>query len=182
MKPLKINQPCQPTGTAGHPIEAWIEMTPLQQAQAHLVSMQATARKWAGVQWRESMGVPATVPADAQTLLRLCEQALRAIEAGDQSATLLAMKATAQAAELNRWTAIDKALTLRRTANAPRSSGGKATAAQKKERAQSTLEKIAAMWLALEGKDESGRAGVIAKRLGLDASTVRRHIKKAGLR
>ena len=131
--------------------------------------------KWAGVHWRESMGFPATVPADAQTLLKLCEQALSAIQNGDEGAMLLAMKATAQASELNRWPAIDKALTLQRSASALRSKGGKATA-------KTTCEKVAEMYLSLESKAERERTGVIANRLGIDASTVRRHLKKAGIR
>jgi hypothetical protein len=182
VKSLMIKQPYKATGTAGHTIEEWIEMSPLQQAQAHLIVMQDTARKWAGVQWRESMGVPATVPADAQTLLRLCDAALTAIKNGDQSATLFAMRAAAQAAELNRWAAIDKALALHKNAHTPRSSGGKATAERRKNQAQSMCEKIASLYLAMESKDVRDRTGVIATRLGIDQSTVRRHLKKAGLR
>jgi len=146
------------------------------------MEMQETAMKWAGVHWRESMGFPATVPADAQTLLKLCEQALSAIQNGDEGAMLLAMKATAQASELNRWPAIDKALTLQRSASALRSKGGKATAEQNKKKAKTTCEKVAEMYLSLESKAERERTGVIANRLGIDASTVRRHLKKAGIR
>lgn len=182
MKPLTIKQPYNPTGTAGLPIEEWIEMTPLQQAQAHLTLMQATARKWAGVQWRESMGVPATVVGDAQTLLKLCDEALNAIRDGDQSAMLFAMNATAQAAELNRWVAIDKALELSNAATAPRSSGGGATAGRRQKEAHNRCEEIAAMYLEMESKDKRDRASLIAERLGLTPRSVRRHLKKAGIR
>jgi hypothetical protein len=182
VKPLTIPQPYKATGTAGHPIEEWLEMTPLQQAEAHINTMRDTARKWAGIQWRESMGVPATVPADAQTLLTLCDAALKAIRDGDESAMLYAIKATAQAAELNRWSAIDKALALQRNANAPRSSGGKATATLRKIEAQTRCEEVASMYLALQSKAERDRTGVIAQRLGISTKTVLRHLKKAGIR
>lgn len=182
MKPMTINQPYKPTGTAGHTIEDWLEMTPLQQAEAHLIVMQKTAQKWAWVQWRESLGVPVTVPADAQTLLELCDNALEAIRDGDESAILLAMQATAQAAELNRWTAIDKALSLQQKASKPRSTGGKTTAAQRKEEALARREKVARAYLELESKDKRERTGILAKRFGIDPKTVRTYLKEAGLR
>jgi hypothetical protein len=182
VKPITINQPYKANGTAGRPVEEWIDMTPIQQAAAHLNVMRDTALKWTGVQWRESMGVPATVPADAQTLLRLCDQALAAIENDDSDAVLLAMKAAAQATELNRWAAIDKALTLQRKVNAPRSSGGKATAEQRKKQSESRCEEIATLWFKLQDKAEHERAGIIAQRLDINPKTVNRHLKKAGIR
>lgn len=182
MKPLTIQQPYKATGTAGHSVEEWLAMTPIQQAEAHIHVMRDTARKWAGVQWRESMGVPATVPADAQTLLRLCDAALQAIQDSDPAAMLLAMKATAQAAELNRWPAIDKALTLQRSANTLRSSGGKATAKKRQNDAQKEYEKIVRRYLALQHQDERSRVGIIADATGYSVSKVRRALKKAGIR
>ena len=74
MRPLTIQQPYKVNGTAGLPLEEWLELTPLQQAVAHLEAMKATAQKWAGVKWRESLGVPATVIARANELLHNIEK------------------------------------------------------------------------------------------------------------
>lgn len=182
MKALTIPQPYKATGTAGHAIEDWLEMTPTEQAEAHINAMRNTALQWSSVQWRESMGVPATVPADAQTLLRLCDEAIKAIRHGDEGAMLCAMKATAHAAELNRWCAINSALVQQQKSNVPRSSGGKATATARKEKAGTMCEQIAQMYSSLSSKEDRERVGIIANRLCVDVTTVRRHLKKAGIR
>lgn len=164
MKPLTIPQPYKATGTAGYSVEDWIEKTPVQQAQAHLQVMRDVAQQWAGVHWRESMGVPATVPADAQTLLNLCDQALQAIDQENDTALLLAMQATAQAAELNRWVAIDKALKLHRSAFSQKSNAGKAAG---EIRFAEHHDDIVRLWRELEkaGTPKHGRAKIIKDRL-----------------
>lgn len=181
MKPLTIPQPYKATGTAGYTVEDWIEKTPLEQAQAHLRVMRDVAKKWAGVHWRESMGVPATVPADAQTLLKLCDQALQAIEDGHGAALLLAMQATAQAAELNRWAAIDEALKPHRSAFSKNSKGGKEGG--KSRFAEHHIDIINA-WKKHEmiKTPERERIGKIMRRLGLSRPTVAEHLDRAGLK
>jgi len=181
MKPLTIPQPYKATGTAGHSVDEWIEKTPLQQAQAHLHIMRNVAKQWAGVHWRKSMGVPATVPADAQTLLKLCDEALQAIEKERESALLLAMQATAQAAELNRWVAIDKALEFHRSAFSKRSSGGKASAERRFAERHNDVIKA---WNEHEKikTPARDRIGIITKKLRISRPTVAEHLDRAGLK
>lgn len=182
MKPVTITQPYKATGTAGHPIEEWLDMTPLQQTAAHLEQMRTTAQKWSGVHWRESMGVPATVPADAQTLLRLAESALDAIRSGDDKAMLLAMKATAQAAELNRWCAIDTAVQMQAKTTRTTSKGGKAAGEIKKAEMQQRIADAVRMWHNMPDTPPRNRASIIARRMGVDPGKVRGYLRKADVR
>lgn len=60
-----------------------------------------------------------------------------------------------------------------------RGEGGKATAERNKLEAEETTAQIAELWDKLNTTPERDRAGIIARRLRLTATTVRTHLKKA---
>ncbi|WOJ95796.1 hypothetical protein R0137_11135 [Congregibacter brevis] len=181
MKPMTIRQPYQPKGTAGHTVEEWITMSSEDKAKARVVEMRQTAERWAWIHWRESMGVPATVVADAQSLLAACDRALQALQENSADAIIECMDATAIAAELNRWTAIQAALTEKKKGNAHRVLGSKSSAEQNAQKAEKTRQRIVELWN--ESKlPERNRASVIAERIGISPKQVREHLRKANLR
>lgn len=181
MKPITIPQPYKAGGSVD--VEQWAEMSPIQRAEALLLDMREFALRWANVQWRPAMGVPATVVADSQTLLARCNEALAAIRNEDASAILLAMQASTQAAELNRWAAIGAALELNKSLVKPKADGGRAAAARRKAEAAAQIAKAADLWAnTYATRPERERAALIAARMGISARRAREYIKKAALR
>jgi len=65
-----------------------------------------------------------------------------------------------------------------------RSAGGQSTAEQKQAEAEANIAQVVELWKKLEaqGRPERERAGIIANRMGRPIDTVRRWVKKAGLR
>ena len=130
--------------------------------------------------------MPANIHAEARKLNTAARNTLALLEDGrDISRAVSCALAVGTAVQrIESILATAAALDVTEQLQRPRSAGGKETARQRKEKAASNQEVAAAHWrkLADEGRPEHERTGIIAQRMNAKGDTVRRWIRKAGLR
>jgi hypothetical protein len=182
MKSITVKQPYQPSATAGHTWDEWEALTPIEKASARIEEMQCVASRWAGTVWDESLGVPPNVITDAADLITLCDRAKAALRESPEAAILACMDAQTKAAELNRWTLVSETQKRQKTITRPKAAGARTVNAKRSKDADERRKVVVEKWNKLQSRPARERAGIIAAQTGIPVDTVRRHIKKAGLR
>lgn len=154
-----------------------------EQLCARLSFIEERARALASTPYDSKNGLPANVHADARRLADRAYHALVKLAAGDVvAAAWIAVDVGQKMGSITATLAVAKALDLTVTIKKPKSAGGKATAEEKKKDARKNQDIAARIWDELAGKPEHERVGIIARRMNAKPDTVRRWIKKAGLR
>jgi len=171
--------------TGGLEFGDWLTLNSEGQLKQRLSFIVSRAGALTEQPYSRDSGLPSIVWGDAQLLQQTAASAL--IAANDRdflTAAALAMDAGRMMAQLNALLATYAGLKVRAEIQKPRSEGGKATAEHKREQQQANIEDTVKRWekLARDGKPERERAGIISMQTGHPVDTVRRWIKKAGLR
>ena len=162
--------------------EEWERISMREKADNRLKYLEQRARALSGMPYKPEYGLPTSVWSTAYCL---AEDAMKALESSDPDARGWLMLEVGRSLEkIKTYIAVSQALELQIDLLAPKSAGGKATAEKRIAEAQENQNKVAEYWHKLEAekRPERERAGIIAQRLGFKIDTVRRLIKKAGLR
>lgn len=171
---------------AGMDPQSWCEnLTKEQQLAAQLDFIEARASLLMGLPHDSAYGVPANVQGLSK---RLFDQIRKARDAMNQSQMIHActfmLEAGVAMQRISTHLVVAEAVDVTERLQRPRSSGGQETARLKKAAAEDNQVKAAEHWRKLEseGRPERERVAIIARRMGHPSDTVRRWIKKAGLR
>jgi len=130
-------------------------------------------------------GIPGNLIGEAQRLHRAAALAVEAAERDDLAdAALRALDVGALMEGLNKSLAVWRALSLKRDVQRPRSSGGETTAEKRRNEQDHRAQEVARIWQKLDsaGRPKHERCSLISDRLGIKPDTVRRLIRKTGLR
>ena len=186
-KPLKIDvqigQWFSGQGNAGLPFLEWQRMTPREKLAARMAYISAEAERLGAMTYHEGCGIPGNLIAEARHLHVLAEQAIDQLQTGNlDRAAMQALDVGIMTEGVNRSLAIWAALQLKGQSQRAKSAGGAATADQRKIEQAERMAEVVDRWNKLSATPEHDRAGIIAARLGIKIDTVRRLVKKAGLR
>lgn len=170
---------------AGVSFIEWQAMQPAEKLIRRMTFIRDEAAQLGNAIYDENCEMPGNMIAEAQNLHRMASLAVEVAERGDYAdAALRALDVGAQMEGLNRSLAIWRALELKGDIHRPRARGGDAAAITKKNQEAENIRKVAHIWsqLAISDKPEHERANLISQRTGMNPDTVRRYIRKAGLR
>ena len=170
---------------AGLDPAAWYALSAEQQTKAQLAFIEVRARILYTLPNDPAYRLPGNVQAKAGELYRNAQEAMNALSAEDaHNALSLGIQAGLAMQGISTQLVAAEALDVTEQLQRPRSAGGKETARQKKEQEAANVSKAAEHWerLGNDNRPERERAAVIAERMGHPSDTVRRWIKKAGLR
>mgnify|MGYP003111896898 CR=1 FL=1 len=188
MKPTRvtINNLFAGYARAGMDPQHWYEnLTDEQRIGAQLDFIEARARLLEQLPHDSELGIPANVQAEAKRLYKLVQQTVAAMSQNQMiQASGFMLEAGVTMQRISTQLVAAKALDVTDRLQRPRSAGGKETARQKQEQEAANVATAAEHWekLASSNRPERERAAVIAERMGRPVDTVRRWIKKAGLR
>ncbi len=170
---------------AGNPPEKFERMDETERLCAQLEFIRDRAYFLANMPYDPSCGLPANVHSEALELSRATSSALSHLSSGEMvNAAAATMKVGEKLSGIDAVLARAKALDVTEQIFRAKSAGGKSTASQKKYQAIQNVKEAAKQWrtLAENGKPEHERVALIAMRMAAKPDTVRRWIKKAGLR
>jgi len=167
-------------GNAGLSFNDWHSLPPENQLRARLQFITLRASSLAQTPYDIKSGLPANVWQIAQNIERLGNQAANTKELINVS--MLCIDIGKLLESIKTIFLSYEATNFKVQLLEPKSKGGQATAAIKKTRAEENQTKAREIWFELAGNDEHSRCETIANRMGYKPDTVRRWIKKAGLR
>lgn len=167
--------------TGGVEPESWESLTIDERISSRLRFIQSRAKSFADMPYSTESGLPANIWSEARRLEKSAEDAITALPSNPHLSAWYAIEVGVQMGRINELVAVAKAFEIKIELIEPKSQGGKTTAKLKKLSAAEKMDEAVRLWRTLK-KPERVRSGIIAQRMGYPTDTVRRWIKKAGLR
>lgn len=187
MKPIKVRvrELFKGEGRAGLPPEQWMGMSEEDRLYARVEFIRERAGALAGMPYSDELNIPGNVWGEFLNLEQLALQVLTDLDNGQPlRAAMASIDVGRQVEHIKTQLAIYAAADATFKLQKPRSAGGVARAEISKDEQAEKIEQVVAMWrdLGEAGRPERERAGIIATRKGWKVDTVRRWLRKAGLR